>query len=325
MIGVVDLAVRALLLPVTHLLLPVFRLCYFFFRHLVLIPIGLLLRGLLYGVVYLPLSPVLFVAQIRLDNHLTIESSLLNLICNLWPHIRMLVNHCTHYFMVSFYVGTLVGVLAGFNMCVISWLFRLPLEITDKSRDEIKGESSQKQHILPQKHGLVVNEPKIKLEALDSHYEEIRPAPLLDGPVYEDDDGYSYMALASPDDTTITNRSSGPARRRKSASLITNETIKEEPDSELLPAPQQATHTSPTNDLTIDNITGTIGSTSFHGPGDTLFSWQDSSTDRDTHSDAPPSKGSFLDSKPTSRDEGSPGKYANHNHRFEEIFAKYKP
>lgn len=208
-----------LFFPFTHIVLPILRALWQLFRHTVVIPALMVMRITLFGFIYLPLKPVLNVAQVRYDTDSPVELSLYRLALHLAPHIGFFLVHLLHYVMVSVIVGTFVGMIAGFNMSLVSKIFTLSEE---KSQGKVsrftqttphlqrlearaKRASSRAEQSEPKVQAgkpkvaplssLVQNAPKVKIEEISPLEAYSRSfSGRLEQELYEDDDGYNYMA-----------------------------------------------------------------------------------------------------------------------------------
>lgn len=114
-----------LFFPITHICVPVLRLCWLIFKHTVAIPALLTFRTFLFTFVYVPLTPLLVTANVSYDANVPVEVWLYRLVLSLRPHVALFLVHLTHYFMISLFMGTTVGIVAGFNIGLVSRLFNV--------------------------------------------------------------------------------------------------------------------------------------------------------------------------------------------------------
>lgn len=103
--------------------MPFVQLCWLCFKHSTLLPLLAILRAFLFAFVYLPLIPILLAANIRYDPDVPVEVWLYRLLKAFKPHVVQFLVHLTHYFMVSLFMGSAVGVVTGFNISIVARLF----------------------------------------------------------------------------------------------------------------------------------------------------------------------------------------------------------
>lgn len=207
----------AALTPLTHFSLPIVNFVWNVFKHTLVIPTLLVLRITLFGLVYLPLTPVLSVAKVKYDTEVAVEVSLFRLFVDLKPHIQFFLLNLLHYVMISLFVGTFVGFVAGFNISIVARIVALPEGKARSSRKtqttpyvnaieqrvakvERKEAAETKPHE-PDSEPLpsVSNIPVIKKEEVPAILLKQLPSSSTDAEVYEDDDGYSYMSYDLPE------------------------------------------------------------------------------------------------------------------------------
>lgn len=114
-----------LFFPITHICAPVLRLCWLIFKHTVAIPALITFRTFLFAFVYVPLTPLLATAKVSYDANVPVEMWLYHLLSDLGPHVAFFFVHLTHYFMISLFMGSTVGMVAGFNIGLVSRLFNV--------------------------------------------------------------------------------------------------------------------------------------------------------------------------------------------------------
>lgn len=258
------------------MLLP-FNICFYIFyaiwkivEHTLLVPLLLMVRISLFGLVYMPLTPVLHAINVDYDHDMPVEMSLFHLIVDLLPHIWFFVFHMTHFCMISVFVGTFVGMCTGFNISIVSRLLTIPEPKTTKSRKtqttpfvakletKIK-KPAAKSATAEAPVAFVANVPVVKKEPV-SPVLAFKPVFSKDSPteeIYEDDDGYGYMSYEAMD------------TKEKRPPFVS--TILEESDSEIseLPPTDSDRNSLETLDhsklgthlLRPDTVPSTIGST----------------------------------------------------------------
>lgn len=114
------------LMPITHFILPIFFFVKAVITHTLLIPCLLTLRLAIFGLVYLPLTPVLNLAKVNYDSDVPVEVFMFRLLRDLYPHFCFFLINLLHYLMVSIFLGTFVGIIAGLNMSLVSHILSLP-------------------------------------------------------------------------------------------------------------------------------------------------------------------------------------------------------
>lgn len=198
------------LLPLTHLVFPCFNFSYQIVRHAILIPLAICFNIMIYGFVYLPSKPILYM--------LAIEEPTKEVLMAMVPHFQFFVMVLVHYLMVGIIFGLITGVVTGFNLRIIKFL--LTSQATDaapkKGTDIKKQEIPLLNELASQSSSGVstgYNTKKTLPDDFDSVSEQLDPRRLgsslkyissEDMPTrselsvggskqgYEDDDGYSY-------------------------------------------------------------------------------------------------------------------------------------
>lgn len=235
-------AISITLFPFSNLLLPVARFFYLVAHHVFIVPIILVFRIFIYGFVYLPLRPFLFLLEISLDPNDDVEVSLINLAMRLLPHVRFFVVTLVHYFMVSVLLGAAVGVGVGLNLSFISAVFSSiqntpqkaakrkalqnrprntlrasPAPRKGRARVKIEDADTSPLGLLPQgqKGPILVKSEAAEIESVapntqreSSPKKRWTPSDARHQYAYEDDDGYNYLAsgdeyLASLEDYLV--------------------------------------------------------------------------------------------------------------------------
>lgn len=219
--------------PFSNLLLPTLRFFYLILHHTVVVPIILVFRIYIYGFVYLPLRPFLFLLEIHLDPNDAVEVSLFNLAILLLPQIRFFAVTLVHYFMASVLLGAVVGVGVGLNLSLITAVFSLVKKTPPKI---IKRERLRNPPAKTLQSGVAFRKPEKRIKKEESNIGPLDPLPVRPKEevfvknehfesnnayrpqkalelsptkswapsetrhqyAYEDDDGYNY--LASGDD-----------------------------------------------------------------------------------------------------------------------------
>lgn len=122
------------LLPITYFAVPIVRFWWLIIKHTVFYPALLMFRTFLFTFVYLPLMPLLNTAKIHYDSNVPVEISLYRLVIMLHPHVTFLVINLIHYLMISLFMGSTVGVIAGFNLSLVSKIFNMSSEPKKSAR-----------------------------------------------------------------------------------------------------------------------------------------------------------------------------------------------
>lgn len=125
-----------LLLPITHVCTPILRLWWLVFKHTIAYPAIVMFRTFLFAFVYLPLTPFLYAANISYDANVPVEVWLYRLLSSLRPHVAFFVVQSTHYFVISLFMGSAVGIVAGFNISLISRIFNLSSKLESSSASD---------------------------------------------------------------------------------------------------------------------------------------------------------------------------------------------
>lgn len=234
----------------------------------------LIIRTFLFGLVYLPLVPVLLLLNVEFDTSVPVEKALYRLVHSAWPHLKSLVGHSFHYLMVSVFLGTTAGIVAGVNISITSRIFLLTKRHVkkEKARDpEIPATYSShfSGPLLTQSHSsvgpdghardvLLANTPRsfLNLATQPTVKQEDLSAP--EALVYEDDDGYSFMNLEPLE-------SSNATQNIPNSSLLST-TIIEESESENGPFNDASTpllslgvHNCPLEEILHDSNTFSTG------------------------------------------------------------------
>ncbi|CAG90485.2 DEHA2G10648p [Debaryomyces hansenii CBS767] len=105
------------LLPLTHLIYPCLNLSYQMIKHTVFIPLAITINTLIYGFLFLPSKPVFYILGIDEPTRENIKV--------LIPHIQFFLVNLTHYVMVGVIFGTVVGIITGFNLRVIQYVWTI--------------------------------------------------------------------------------------------------------------------------------------------------------------------------------------------------------
>lgn len=233
--GSTVLVVRyVVLMPFTHFIFPIVFFIKAVVSHTVIIPVLLMMRIAIFGLVYLPLTPFLSLAHVNYDKNVPVEVSLFRLLKDASPHLWFFLINLLHYVMVSLFVGTFVGLVTGFNLSLIVRIVTLPNKKSTASKmtqttpyvsaierklarfpqdglksgvtikresigdNPIKFESKRDVGIAlsPLPLPVLSNAPVIKKEERLNRKPIFRPNNME---MYEDDDGYSYMTYGSLD------------------------------------------------------------------------------------------------------------------------------
>lgn len=227
-------------------------------ENLVVIPLLLIARIMLFGFIYMPLTPVLQVLDVEYNNDVPVEVSLYRLLVDLQPHFFFFIKHLTHYVMVSVFVGSFVGMIAGLNISIVNRVLsfqepkkakgprlatksratpniaKLQQRMEERIKKEMKEPAVTVEAVAVKKEPLALlsNIPVVKQEP-QVRVLSFKPKPTAPGEeVYEDDDGYSYMAYEDAQ-TDISEPNSGSGETESSSGVVP--TILEESDSELSP------------------------------------------------------------------------------------------
>lgn len=224
------------LMPFTHFLFPI----VFFFKalisHIFVIPLLLMIRIAIFGLVYVPLTPILKLARINYDKNVPVEVSLFRLLRDASPHIGFFLISLLHYVMISIFVGTFVGLVAGLNIALVVRIVMFPTTKSTASKttqttpyvsaierklanynqrvpklETMKSEEKEPVKIEHRKDvgvglsplplpppldPILSNSPVIKKEESYQFKPVFKPNTME---LYEDDDGYSYMTYDSLD------------------------------------------------------------------------------------------------------------------------------
>lgn len=224
---VLAFTIAVVILPITHVVIPIVLAIWAVIKHVLIIPLLLMLRISLFGLIYLPLTPVLMMTGVHHDIDVPVEVSLFRLAVALLPHAEFFFINMLHYVMIAVFVGIICGAVAAIYVTIISKLFTLP---SSKEIQSLVKKQALKAPIIAQaleafeSHALdvvakaeafeakVKQEPKIEETSSKPvpEFLENTPiikrepiAPLRFTPVatgegsYEDDDGYTYMTFGS--------------------------------------------------------------------------------------------------------------------------------
>lgn len=189
--------------------------------HVVVLPLLLLLRTAVFGLLYLPLTPVLTMANVPYDTTVPVEHSLLQLAVYLAPKIGFFLLHLLHYAMMAVFVGVIVGFFVGFNLSLVSdvlaaqkkkvapvvdikrkidksELVRLLRSESAKLRNEVLLKPAPEPEPADTKPTELVRPFKLAKPNLQDQILEILSKLPAETPAqgpewYEDDDGYTYM------------------------------------------------------------------------------------------------------------------------------------
>lgn len=113
------------LVPFTYTCAPIIRLLWLVFKHTAVVPTTIMFRTFLFAFVYVPLTPVLLAARISYDSTVPVEVWLYRLMVAFRPHVAVLLVHMLHHFIISLFMGAVVGVVAGFHINLVTRLFRI--------------------------------------------------------------------------------------------------------------------------------------------------------------------------------------------------------
>lgn len=225
--NIVLVAQYVVFMPLTHVVFPIVIFWWNVLKHTLIIPILLMIRTTLFGLVYLPLTPVLSAVRVKYDTDVPVEVSLFRLTVDLWPHVKFFLVNLLHYVMISMFVGIMVGFVAGFNVSIVSRFVALPEKKVTASKNTqttpyvnalreriAKAAEEQTTNTRPKEEPIFdkakisqakINEPALSNEPVVKK-EEVLPfirKPFVSSSnerdVYEDDDGYSYMTYESPE------------------------------------------------------------------------------------------------------------------------------
>ncbi|KAM9935876.1 hypothetical protein OXX80_004555 [Metschnikowia pulcherrima] len=298
---VVRLVSFAVLFPFTHVCFPIARLCYAIVNHLLLIPILLIFRTVVYGVIYIPLLPFLNAASVEYDTLVPVEVTLYRLAIGFLPHVHVFMYHFVHFFMVSLFVGTFVGMVAGFNISIISRILYIPEAKADhavKRLGDMPVKAPDWKRVKREAHFAPIPEKSVRPEMKDES-KPIEQAPQsspvkteppnFSGPrvpelpefpsdsIFEDDDGYDFMTYKISDERRKQIKKDNFNKRRetryRAVPSSLHMTIEEESESEITPTPTHPTATVfPTNHVSLDYATGTIGSSKTFSTDSSVFS-----------------------------------------------------
>lgn len=222
------IVLRVALFPFTHILFYVVLSVWLVLKHTILVPLLLMIRIALFGLIYLPLTPVLTAADVDYDKTVTVEGLLLQLAVHSVPHVAFFAIHLLHYVIIAAVTGVIVGWFTGLNISVVSNVLTPP-PLEEVLQEELERTKAKMEELKAQLPSLEVptipkfedkKEPTVKAEPIDAvskvkkqqtEPEELsvadivknKPKSLKRGKVdfsesgtehsYEDDDGYNYM------------------------------------------------------------------------------------------------------------------------------------
>lgn len=216
-----NLVLRVVLFPFTHVLFYIVLGVWLVVKHVLVVPLLLMLRITLFGLVYLPLTPMLTAADVDYDKSTTVEGLLLQLVVHSAPHVAFFTLHLLHYVIIALVTGAIVGWFTGLNLSLVSKVFTPPpleeaiqeeITKTKAKMDELKAQLPKIEELKPKAEELIPLKSAVKKEP----EEQLAPAELSVADIvqnepkstqrgkvdfsatgtelaYEDDDGYNYM------------------------------------------------------------------------------------------------------------------------------------
>lgn len=214
------------LTPLTHVAIPIVLFVWNVVKHTLVIPLLLMVRIALFGLVYLPLTPVLLAVHVKYDADVAVEVSLFRLVLELMPHVRFFLVNLLHYVMISLFAGGIVGFVAGANLSLVARLVQLPdfadddsaksrfsrktqttpyFDEMDRKINRLKRENLSEpvtpRRRLEDQGPIVSNLPVIKKEETSPVAVGMKPLALTANQeeFYEDDDGYRYLRYDVPE------------------------------------------------------------------------------------------------------------------------------
>lgn len=113
-------------MPLTHVVVPIATFFWNIIKHTIVIPLLLMARVTLFGLVYLPLTPFLAAVKVKYDTDVPVEQTLFRLAVSIMPHLRFFLVHLLHYTMISIFVGGFVGAVAGLNLSIVARIISFP-------------------------------------------------------------------------------------------------------------------------------------------------------------------------------------------------------
>lgn len=175
-----QVALKTALFPFTHVLFYIVLSLWLVLKHTVIVPLLLILRIALFGLVYLPLTPVLTVADVEYDETTSVESLIWQLAVHLAPHVAFFLIHLLHYLIIT---GVVVGWFTGLNMSVVLKVLTPP-PVEEKIQEEIdltRARMEELKRQLPPKVESTLREAmKPKRESKDEEVkEEARESPKI--------------------------------------------------------------------------------------------------------------------------------------------------
>ncbi|GEQ72188.1 hypothetical protein JCM33374_g5874 [Metschnikowia sp. JCM 33374] len=205
--------------------------------------------------------------------------------------------------MVSLFVGSFVGMVAGFNISLVARILYLPEKksnnkTTKRSNDSLNTYSDWKRvkrepysaSISPDTHTTRLSTDDGTISQKTPDITTVKPEkPFFSLPqmpdagdfsseaIFEDDDGYNFMTYKISDERHSQTKRESFAKKRESRQRSIppslQMTIEEESESEITPTPTHATTAvTPTNSVSLDYATGTIGSSKTYSTDSSVFS-----------------------------------------------------
>lgn len=207
--------------PVTHIAIPVVLAVWAVICHVFLIPVLLVGRIWLFGLVYLPLSPLLSAARVHYDRDVPVEVALFRVLADALPHFFFFLVQLLHYVIVGILVGSTVGMFTGINISLISKTLAVDQPKPEPKKPKVSPEPKTKVKQEPESPKPEIK-PKPDLEEMNRiisalkdsdlwEYLQNRPAKgsASNSPAqvlktrtfpeepFEDDDGYNYASLGT--------------------------------------------------------------------------------------------------------------------------------
>lgn len=88
---------------------------YAVLKHTIIVPIALVMYIMWVSVVVVPSRPFLYMLDVK-------QPTSLNDVIEMAVHVQFFVTHLTHYFMVAFIFGAIVGVVTGYNLRFVHYI-----------------------------------------------------------------------------------------------------------------------------------------------------------------------------------------------------------
>lgn len=228
------IGLRVVLFPFTNILFYVILSVWLVLKHTIVVPFLLMIRIAVFGLIYLPLTPVLTAADVDYDKTVTVEGLLLQLAVHSVPHVAFFAIHLLHYVIIAAVTGVIVGWFTGLNISVVSNVLTPP-PLEEVLQEELERTKAKMEELKAQLPSIELptdsksedkKEPAVKVEPVDAvskikeqqtEPEELlvadivknKPKSLKRGKVdfsetgaehtYEDDDGYNYMRYLKED------------------------------------------------------------------------------------------------------------------------------